>query len=82
MYRPDSLGRRYQSSGFVEVQTMTALFGLTNTLVYALLLQQGATRCRLEHASDGFQIIQLTDFLEVQRKQMHPRSTLLIERLT
>lgn len=78
LYRPDTLGRRRNSKDYVRVETVAGLFSLVNNLTYALLLQRGDTVCTLDHALDGAEIIKLSDFLQVQEKRMHPRSTLLI----
>lgn len=78
LYRPDSLGRRRRSIEYVTVETQSELFGLCNTLVYALLLQSGQTSCTLDIALKDPEIIRLSDFMQVQQERMHPRSTILI----
>lgn len=78
LYRPDRLGRRRNAQDYITVEVNGALFSLTNTLTYALMLQRGDTMCTLDHALEGGEIIQLKDFLDIQKKRMHPRSTLLI----
>lgn len=81
LYRPDSLGRRRKARDYIQVEINAGLFGLTNTLTYALLLQSGQTVCTLDHALEGSDWIALDNFLKVQSERMHPRSTLLIHRI-
>lgn len=78
LYRPDTLGRRRRSSEYIQVETQHALFSLTNTLTYALLLQRGDTVCTLEDALGKTEPLAIADFLKVQEERFHPRSTLLI----
>lgn len=78
LYRPDTLGRRRKSDDYIRVEVTAGLFSLVNNLVYALMLQRGDTRCALGKTLEDSEIINLSDFLKIQKERMHPRSTLLI----
>lgn len=82
LYRPDALGRQRRSQEYVALAAQHSLFSLCNTLTYALLLQQGDSHCTLGHALNEPEQIAVEDFLGIQEKRMHPRSTLLIYKLT
>ena len=78
LYRLDSLGRRRRSIDYVTVETQSSLFGLTNTLTYALLLARGERICTLEFALEEPEPIRVEDFPKIQDSRLHPRSTALI----
>jgi hypothetical protein len=81
LYRSDSLGRRRQSILYVHVETQHSVFSLVNTLTHTLMLARGDTVCALAHALEKPETISMSDFADIQRQRMHPRSTLLIHRI-